>query len=147
MSTIFDILHEDHEQVSQLLKKIGSEKDNEKRKKLIDEVHQDLDVHMKFEEAEVYPAIQKALGEEGQVKDAVKEHRQARQLLSALTKSVDAGDSDWKSQFKELEAAIKHHVSDEENKLFPKAREKVSKTETEKLASHYRSVKKKMAAE
>ena len=47
----------------------------------------------------------------------------------------------------ELEAAIKHHVSDEENKLFPKAREKVSKTETEKLASHYRSVKKKMAAE
>ena len=41
MATIFDILHEDHEQVSQLLKKIGSEKDNEKRKKLIDEVHQD----------------------------------------------------------------------------------------------------------
>ena len=104
-------------------------------------------MHMKFEEREVYPAIQKALGEEGPVKDAFQEHREARQLLSALTKSVDAGDGDWKTQLKELEAAIKHHVSDEENKLFPKAREKISKTETEKLASHYRSFKKKMPAE
>jgi hemerythrin-like domain-containing protein len=114
---------------------------------LIKEVHQDLRLHSKFEEDEVYPAIQKAIGEEGSIKDAVKEHDEAMQLLKGLAKSVDMGDGDWKNQLKNLEAAIKHHVSDEENKLFPKAREKVSKTQTEKLASQYQSLKKQMAAE
>jgi iron-sulfur cluster repair protein YtfE (RIC family) len=131
MPTIFDILHEEHEQVSKLLKQIGSEKDTGKRETLIKEVHQDLSLHMRFEEDEVYPAIQKATGDEASIKDAAQEHHQAMHLLKTLAKSVDMGDSDWKEQLKNLETAIKHHVSDEENKLFPKAREKVSKTQTE----------------
>jgi hemerythrin-like domain-containing protein len=149
MATIFDILHEDHERVAQLLKQIGStpDKESEKRKELIEEVHRDLEVHTQFEEAEVYPTIQKALGEEGELKDAVKEHREAMQLLKALTKAVDKGDTGWKSQLKELQAAIKHHISEEENELFPRARDKVSASKAEKLASQYRSAKKKVAAE
>ncbi len=147
MPTIFDILHEEHEKVAKLLKEIGAEKDNDNRKALIKEVHHDLMLHTKFEEDEVYPAIQKAIGEKGGVKDAVEEHQEAMQLLKALAKSVDAGETGWKAELKELEAAIKHHVSDEENKLFPKAREKMAKTKAEKMASDYRSVKKQLAAE
>lgn len=149
VTTIFDVLHEDHERVALLLKQIGSSsgKDNEKKKELLEEVHRDLEIHTQFEEAEVYPTIQKALGEEGELKHAVKEHREAMQLLKALTKAIDKGDSGWKTQLKELETAIKHHVSEEENTLFPQAREKVSKTKAQKLASDYRSVKKNIAAE
>ena len=146
MAVIFDVLHEDHEQVAQLLKKIGStsEKDLDAKNALIEEVQHELEVHMQFEEAEVYPAIEKALAEEGGLKHAVKEHKEAMQLLKGLKKSVAKGEGDWKSQLKELEAAIKHHVAEEENELFPRAREKVAKTTAEKLAAQYKATKKKM---
>ncbi|MFO1154263.1 MAG: hemerythrin domain-containing protein [Rhodospirillales bacterium] len=148
MTTIFDLLEEDHQHVDKLLKRIGSSKnDASKRSALLEEVYQDLEKHMHFEEAEVYPAIQKAMGEEGELKHAVKEHREARQLLKALRKTIDKGDEGWIGQLKELQAAIKHHVSEEEDELFPQAREKVAKTKAEKLASQYRASKKLAAAE
>ncbi len=120
-----------------------------KKMELMEEVHRELEMHTQFEEAEVYPAFQKAVGEEGELKDAVKEHREATQLLKELTKSVKKGeDSDWKSHLKELEKAIKPPcLGRRKQAVSGVARLRYRKSKAEKMASEYRAMKKKVAAE
>lgn len=142
MPHIFDVLHQDHERVALILKQIESSADNEKdeRASLVAIVREELETHAQFEEAEVYPAIQKALGEEDELRHAVKEHTQAITILSKLEETATNG-GEWKQYVKELETAIQHHVDEEEHELFPQARDRLPEAQAERLASSYEEFK------
>ncbi|MBK8210487.1 MAG: hemerythrin domain-containing protein [Rhodospirillales bacterium] len=142
MPHIFDVLHQDHERVALMLKQIENSADNEKdeRASLVAIVRDELETHARFEEAEVYPAIQKALGEEEDLRHAVTEHSEALTILSALEDTATNG-GEWKQYVKELEAAIQHHVDEEEHELFPQARDKLPETQAEHLSSSYENFK------
>jgi hemerythrin-like domain-containing protein len=150
MAHIFDVLHEDHERVADMLSRIGSApaKDPDTVTEILEDVRRDLEVHASFEEAEVYPAIERATGKEEPLEHAVEEHDEAIELLDQIALSVAEGqDGEWKKRVEELKSAIEHHVEEEENKLFPSARNRLSKSEAEELADHYRLFKERIAAE
>jgi hypothetical protein len=111
------LLDEDHNQVVRLFEQYKAAHDPSRQRVLGQQICQELLVHMQIEDEIFYPAYLEATGDTGQLKDAKDEHREARELIDKLEKNpVDA------KLMLELEDGILHHVNDEREKMFPKAR-------------------------
>lgn len=111
------LLDEDHNHVARLFEQYKAAHDGAHQKLIARQIIQALRVHMKIEEEIFYPAFEKATGEAGLRQEGVHEHQEARALIARLQKDpLDA------KLMLELEDAILHHVNDEREKMFPKAR-------------------------
>lgn len=76
-----------------------------------------LEMHTDLEEATFYPKAREVAAE--LVDHGEEEHDEARQLIQQL-KGMDAGDPQCDKLYQQLCDSVMHHVSEEENKLFPK---------------------------
>lgn len=111
------LLDEDHNQVMRLFEQYKAAHDGSRQKLLARQISQELIVHMQIEEEIFYPAFGRATGDTRLLEEGEREHREARELIA----KVDADPADGKLML-ELEDAILHHVNDEREKMFPKAR-------------------------
>lgn len=111
------LLDEDHNEVIRMFEQYKAAHDARRQQLLASQIAQALVVHMQIEEEIFYPAFQRAAGDQELLKDAQKEHNEARELLSR----IEADRQNAKLML-ELEDAILHHVNDEREKMFPKAR-------------------------
>ena len=111
------LLDEDHNEVIRMFEQYKSAKDASRQKVLARQICQELLVHMQIEEEIFYPAYIKATGDQENLKDGLEEHKEARELIGKLEQSP----TDAKLML-ELEDGILHHVNDEREKMFPKAR-------------------------
>jgi iron-sulfur cluster repair protein YtfE (RIC family) len=111
------LLDEDHNQVMRLFEQYKASHDGSRQKVLARQICQELIVHMKIEEEIFYPAFGHATGDAALLQEAYGEHQQARELIAkAEDDPVDA------KLMLDLEDAVLHHVNDEREKMFPKAR-------------------------
>lgn len=111
------LLDEDHNQVMRLFEQYKAAHDGSRQKLLARQISQELIVHMQIEEEIFYPAFGQASGDAKLVQEGEREHREARDLIA----KVDDDPANGKLML-ELEDAILHHVNDERDKMFPKAR-------------------------
>jgi iron-sulfur cluster repair protein YtfE (RIC family) len=111
------LLDEDHNEVIGMFEQYKAAHDARRQQLLAAQIAQALQVHMQIEEEIFYPAFQQATGDQELLKDANKEHAQARELLAQIQ-----ADRQNAKLMLELEDAILHHVNDEREKMFPKAR-------------------------
>lgn len=111
------LLDEDHNEVIRMFEQYKAAHDARRQQLLASQIAQALAVHMQIEEEIFYPAFQRATGDREVLKDGLKEHGEARELLSR----IEADRQNAKLML-ELEDAILHHVNDEREKMFPKAR-------------------------
>jgi hypothetical protein len=111
------LLDDDHNEVFRMFEQHKAAHDGRRQQLLASQISQALLVHMQIEEEIFYPAFQQATGDQELLKDARKEHQEARELLAKID-----GDRQNARLMLELEDAILHHVNDEREKMFPKAR-------------------------
>jgi iron-sulfur cluster repair protein YtfE (RIC family) len=111
------LLDEDHTEVMRLFEQYKAAHDGNRQELLASRICQELLVHMQIEEEIFYPAFIRATGDQGLLKDGLREHQQARELIA----QIQARRQDHKLVL-ELEDAILHHVNDEREKMFPRAR-------------------------
>jgi iron-sulfur cluster repair protein YtfE (RIC family) len=111
------LLDEDHNEVIRLFEQYKAAHEMNRQRMLAQQICQELMVHMQIEEEIFYPAFQRATGDTELLKDALKEHKEARDLIAKL----QANPVDAKLML-DLEDGILHHVNDEREKMFPKAR-------------------------
>jgi iron-sulfur cluster repair protein YtfE (RIC family) len=111
------LLDEDHNQVIRLFEQYKAAHQANRQTLLARQICHELTVHMQIEEEIFYPAFQQATGDTELLKDAQKEHQQARELIARLEQAPDDA-----RLMLELEDGILHHVNDEREKMFPKAR-------------------------
>ncbi len=111
------LLDEDHNEVIRMFEQYKAAHDARRQQLLASQIAQALVVHMQIEEEIFYPAYQRATGDQEVLKDGLQEHKEARELLS----KIEADRQNAKLML-ELEDAILHHVNDEREKMFPKAR-------------------------
>jgi Hemerythrin HHE cation binding domain len=130
MPNAIQMIRQDHKKVEGLFKKFDQAKSNGARKRICDQVIQELEVHTKLEEEIFYPAVRKELGDEEMIEEAEKEHQQAKDIIQEL-KMMDGKDEQLEEKFAELVECIKHHVEEEQNEMLPKAEE------SEMDLSHY----------
>ncbi|WP_427912727.1 hemerythrin domain-containing protein [Ramlibacter sp. MMS24-I3-19] len=81
-----------------------------------------LTVHAQIEEEIFYPALREAVPEAADLLDeAEEEHQQAKDLIARIQASGSAGP-EMDELVAELAREIEHHVKEERDELFPKAR-------------------------
>ena len=111
------LLDSDHDEVIRMFEQYKAAHDARRHQVLASEICQALVIHMQIEEEIFYPAYIEATGDREQLKDGLKEHQEARELIARIEQ--DRQDA---RLMLELEDAILHHVNDEREKMFPKAR-------------------------
>ncbi|MBE7368709.1 hemerythrin domain-containing protein [Ramlibacter pallidus] len=111
------LLDDEHNEAIAMFEQYKAAHDARRRQVIASEIRQALLVHMQIEEEIFYPAFQRATGDQELLQDANKEHAEARELLAKIE-----GDRQDARLMLELEDAILHHVNDEREKMFPKAR-------------------------
>jgi hemerythrin superfamily protein len=113
------LLKKDHRSVERLLERYRVA--TRGRRAIVEEITRELSAHMAAEEKELYPVLRQAI-ENGPslMRDAGKEHSEARGLLAELSR-VEDGSFEMDAKVATLRGAIAHHVKDEEAEIFPKA--------------------------
>ena len=82
----------------------------------------ELTVHAQIEEEIFYPALRRALPDTADVLDEAKSEHQEAKTLVARIQGMNAADEAMDESVAELARTIEHHVKEERDELFPKAR-------------------------
>ena len=91
------------------------------RRPIAQKICSELTVHAQIEEEIFYPALRQATDAGNLLDEAEAEHQQARQLIAQIQGLRRAGP-EQDELVTQLARAIEHHVKEERDHLFPKAR-------------------------
>lgn len=138
----FTLLKSDHKKVAGILEKIDAttERGVKTREELFTQLKTELDLHAHIEETILYPVLEKADETHDITLEALEEHRLVKQLLGEL-ETMDKGDEQWTARFTVLKENIEHHVEEEEDEMFKKARKVLSEAEAEDLGARLEAAK------
>lgn len=119
------LLEADHKEVKKMFKefeKLAKAEGGESRKEaLVKKICAALTVHATVEEEIFYPAVREAIDDEDLMDEADVEHASAKELIGQLD-SMHAGDDHYDAKVTVLGEQIDHHVEEENESMFPKAR-------------------------
>jgi hemerythrin superfamily protein len=122
-----DLLDADHRAVKRMFKEYeelsGSKARGAAQKKmdLARQICHELTVHAQIEEEILYPALREAFKETDLVAEAEVEHQSAKDLIAQI-ESMPEADEMFDAKVKVLGEYVDHHVKEERNEMFPKAR-------------------------
>jgi iron-sulfur cluster repair protein YtfE (RIC family) len=118
---ILEHLEEEHRKVEKMIAELESTRTIEQREPILAELGDSLSKHMDVEEERIYPLVDDLLGSP-KAREAQKEHDTARDDVAQLVEKADSAG--FVAALARFKADISHHVSEEENELFPQLREK-----------------------
>lgn len=125
-NSAIDLLKRDHDEVDTMFKEYESRKDamrGRDKQELVASICNALTIHAKIEEEIFYPAVRRALDEEGDdlVDEAAVEHQTLKDIIARL-EAAPTTDPLYDAGVKVLSEYVKHHVREEEHELFPKVK-------------------------
>ena len=115
------LLRADHKLVSELFAEYEKTNSPAKKKALVSQICTELTVHAQVEEEIFYPAVKQALKDHELVPEATVEHATLKDLI-AQVEFVEPDGEMFDAKIKVLSEYVKHHVKEEQNEIFPKAR-------------------------
>jgi len=115
------MLRADHKLVSSLFDEFEKTRSAGKKAKLVAQICKELTVHTQIEEEIFYPAVKEALKDHELVPEANVEHQSVKDLI-AQVEGVEPGDEMYDARVKVMGEFVKHHVKEEQNEMFPKAK-------------------------
>lgn len=118
------LLTEDHENVKAMFEQYDGlgERAYVSKKKLSTRICTELSKHATAEEDIFYPAVRAAGKEQADMVDeAVVEHASAKDLIAQIME-MEASEDLFDAKVNVLSELIAHHVKEEEDEMFPKAR-------------------------
>jgi hemerythrin superfamily protein len=122
-----DYLDAQHRQVKKMFKdyeeltKSRARSAGAKKKELATQICQALTAHTQIEEEIFYPAVRNAIKDTDLVAEATVEHQSAKDLIAQIEGMGDP-DEMFDAKVTVLGEYIDHHVKEEKNEMFPKAR-------------------------
>lgn len=145
--TVFELLKKDHEKVSAMFEQIGetTERAVKTREELFPRLKMELDVHAELEETILYPALEQYDETRDIALEGYEEHRLVKMLLSEL-EQMPVESEEWTAKFTVLKENVEHHVEEEEDEMFKKAEQVLSKEQIEEITTRIESQKKTMKA-
>ena len=132
------LLKQDHEKVRGLLAELAdtTNRAEKTRTELLGKIATEIKVHATIEEEIFYPAF-KAVGakaDDGKMFfEAMEEHRAAGDLVLPDLLKTDVHSDQFGGRAKVLKELIEHHANEEEQDMFPRARELMDKAQLVEL--------------
>ncbi|MEU9145424.1 hemerythrin domain-containing protein [Streptomyces sp. NPDC048349] len=137
------LLRDDHKTVEKLFKqfeKTGDE-DTDERRRIADQVVEELTVHAWIEEQIFYPAAREAAPDTtDHILESIEEHHAVVWMLSEL-KGMDAADERFKAKMSVLMENVRHHVEEEEKEWFPDVRKAMGRNRLTELGERLEAEK------
>lgn len=122
-----DMLIEDHVRVKDLLTRLteSTERAVKTRTELLQKLEMEVTIHTELEEQILYPAYKKAGGKEEleMYHEAKEEHRTVDSLVLPDLKATDPATVEFSGRAKVCKELLEHHIEEEEEEMFPRARE------------------------
>jgi hypothetical protein len=116
------MLKDDHKRVDAMFKRFDKMKtDGEEKRALVNVICNELKIHTAVEEEIFYPAVREVIRDDNLMDEADVEHESAKALIAQL-ESMKPGDDHYDAKVAVLGEYIRHHVKEEHEQMFPKAR-------------------------
>jgi hemerythrin superfamily protein len=115
------LLKADHQAVSGLFAEYEKTSSSSNKKALVADICTALSVHAQIEEEIFYPAVKAALKDKLLVPEATIEHASVKDLIAQLD-GVEPDGEMFDAKVKVLSEYVRHHVKEEQNEMFPKAK-------------------------
>lgn len=143
-----ELLKKDHETVKTLLTRLtdSSERAVQTRKKLLQKIELELQVHTAIEEQIFYPAF-KAAGKKDEAvltSEAKEEHRAVEALVLPDIKETEPSSIEFSGRVKVLKELLEHHIEEEETDMFPLAKKLLDKQKLLELGAQMEAMQKSM---
>lgn len=126
------LLEADHKVVNALFKKYEKLSQNKEKKDIVTKICHELSLHAQVEEEIFYPQFKKALHDSELIPEATVEHATLKDLIAQVEGKEPDGEM-FDAKIKVMSEYVKHHVKEEEDEIFPKA--KKSSLNLEKIGS------------
>jgi hemerythrin-like domain-containing protein len=143
---VVDLLSADHREFDRIfteLEQLRGRTDSAsvtRKRDLADEVTIGLVKHSVAEETQVYPRVEKQVDKE-EAEHAKEEHAEAEETMKRLER-LDADDPAFDDAVAELIREIRHHVQEEESRMFTELRATFSREDLIEMARKVEAVKK-----
>ncbi len=141
---VLSTIKKEHREVGGLIDEVsGCEAGDERLMELAHEIENKLSLHLAIEERLFYARLRdgaKDKDDQVDVFEAYTEHEVAKQLMQML-KSGRKGDERFKAELQVLGESVKHHVKDEESKVFGVARELLSQEQLDEIGAAWGKAK------
>jgi len=142
VADVIELLEHDHREVEQMFAEYEQATSKEQKETLRDRIIIELVRHSEAEEQAVYPLMRKTIDNGEQIiEHEIDEHSKAERIMKELD-TMSADDPQFGVLMQQLMAAIKEHVAEEENDVFPQFRTRVSADELNKLGETVERLKK-----
>jgi hemerythrin-like domain-containing protein len=119
------LLMQDHKMVQDIFKEyrklMKNGADDREKQELVQQACDMLTVHTQIEEEIFYPAVRRGMDDQEIMDEALVEHDGAKDLIAQL-QNMRPGDQLYDAKFIVLGEQVKHHIEEEESKIFPKAK-------------------------
>ena len=142
------LLKADHKKVKGLLEELEqtTERGAKKRKKLLDQIENELRAHTNIEETIFYPAFRDAVKKKEDREmyfEALEEHHVVKMVLPDI-QGTDPTSEPFAAKAKVLKELVTHHAKEEEKEMFPEARKVLSEEELVQLGGRMQAKKDEM---
>jgi hemerythrin-like domain-containing protein len=143
---VVDVLTADHREFDRIFTQLEgllgrSDPESVRRKReLVDEVTIGLVKHSVAEETQVYPRVEKQVDKD-EAEHAKEEHAEAEETMKRLER-MDPEDPEFDAVVAELIREIRHHVEEEEGRMFTELRASFTRDELVEMAEKVAAVKK-----
>ena len=140
---LFDTLSQDHGYVKEIFGKIletsaGARKTCED---LLYKLEKELVPHMAGEERTLYPALLEKSESKMKALESIEEHHVTKILFQEL-REIDIQDEKRTAKAQVLSEVVKHHIQEEEEKIFENARKFLSHEKAKEILGEFLKVKK-----
>ena len=116
------LLRADHKKVADLFDQFDKARSASRKRDIVAQICLELTVHAQIEEEILYPEVQAALKDKELVPEARVEHQSIKDLIAAV-QGVEPDGEAYDAKVTVMGEWVKHHVKEEQNEMFPKARQ------------------------
>ena len=137
-----ELLEEDHKRFKEILKQ-GEETTEQARagrQKLFERLTRELLIHERMEEEVLYPALKAHPETKDIVLEGFEEHHVADLIVAELN-ATDVSDETWGAKWKVLRESLEHHIEEEEDEMFKKAKKIFDKEHREAMGLQMEAIR------
>lgn len=142
MPSIYEAIKADHDEHRKLLDSIAQTSgDSAERRDGWDSFYHDVKSHAAAEEETFYSKLISETWGQDAARHSVHEHQQMDDILEELHE-MDMSSSGWLTRFKTLKEEYEHHMDEEENEVFERAREVIGAEDNDAFGARFEARKK-----
>ncbi len=131
-ATIFDSLKADHDRHRTMLSIIAEASESD-RPGLFEQFRIDVSAHAAAEEQTLYATMMANPDLQDDARHSVSEHKEIDEMIVEVAKAD--GSDDWQHAFDALRTEYDHHITEEEEEMFPAAAQALSDEDAARLAT------------